>query len=148
MNTVYLYIIYSCCVLGFSYGILNAIKIFNLNLLPLKKNRIEGDKKPLIADEEVDGESDYIVSKSKLAELKKNSELILAGANEFLKTEYLIMLIFILVFGLFIFFFAEHKRWVFYTTSAFVIGALTSLLCGFIGMRIATVSNYRVTYSA
>lgn len=35
-----------------------------------------------------------------------------------------------------------------YTSFAFVIGALTSILCGIIGMAIATYTNFRVTYNA
>ena len=34
----------------------------------------------------------------------------------------------------------------FYATLAFIIGAITSMLCGFIGMRIAVAANYRTTY--
>jgi len=35
-----------------------------------------------------------------------------------------------------------------YATIAFVIGSVTSILCGYIGMKIAVVSNYRTTYMA
>lgn len=35
-----------------------------------------------------------------------------------------------------------------YTAIAFLVGALTSMLCGLIGMSIATYSNYRVAYTA
>jgi len=35
-----------------------------------------------------------------------------------------------------------------YTTIAFTIGALTSMFCGAFGMKIATFSNYRTTFSA
>lgn len=35
-----------------------------------------------------------------------------------------------------------------YTSFAFLIGAITSMLCGAIGMMIATYTNYRVTYNA
>lgn len=31
---------------------------------------------------------------------------------------------------------------------AFILGSIGSMLCGFIGMRIAVVSNYRTTYKA
>lgn len=58
---------------------------------------------------------------------------------------------FILIFGLIIFVIVDlwgqekfHFRC--YATISFVVGAYTSILCGFIGMRIAVVSNYRTTY--
>lgn len=35
-----------------------------------------------------------------------------------------------------------------YTAISFVVGALISMLCGAIGMLIATQANYRTTYSA
>ena len=35
-----------------------------------------------------------------------------------------------------------------YTATAFMVGALTSMLCGAIGMWIATFTNYRVSYLA
>ena len=36
----------------------------------------------------------------------------------------------------------------FYTTTAFMVGAGTSMLCGAFGMKIATFSNYRTTICA
>ena len=33
-----------------------------------------------------------------------------------------------------------------YTTIAFIVGALTSMVCGYIGMRIATITNVKTTY--
>jgi len=34
----------------------------------------------------------------------------------------------------------------FYATSAFIVGSITSMICGYIGMSIATKANYRTTY--
>lgn len=36
----------------------------------------------------------------------------------------------------------------FYATISFIIGALVSILSGYIGMKIATMSNYRTTFMA
>ena len=59
---------------------------------------------------------------------------------------------FIVVFGLVVFFLVDFlgskDGVVFYATSAFVVGSFTSMLCGFIGMRIAVEANYRTTYKA
>jgi inorganic pyrophosphatase len=38
------------------------------------------------------------------------------------------------------------ERW--YTTVAFLAGAITSMFCGAFGMKIATFSNYRTTLAA
>lgn len=52
------------------------------------------------------------------------------------------------LFSIGVYFGAEHKRELPFTTIAFVTGAITSILCGYIGMKIATASNYRTTYKA
>ena len=36
----------------------------------------------------------------------------------------------------------------FYTATAFLVGALVSIIAGTVGMSIATAANYRTTYSA
>ena len=48
----------------------------------------------------------------------------------------------------FIIFGAVEKGKTAYTAFAFAIGAITSMLCGAIGMMIATYTNYRVTFNA
>jgi Na+/H+-translocating membrane pyrophosphatase len=81
-------------------------------------------------------------------EMEKISDLICSGANSFLFTEYLYLTLFIILFGTLIYFVAEHKPGQFYTTIAFVTGAYTSIICGYIGMVIATRANYRTAYKA
>lgn len=50
--------------------------------------------------------------------------------------------------ALVIFFFVEEHLGQFWTTLAFILGCLTSLLSGYIGMRIAVFSNYRTAFQA
>ena len=69
------------------------------------------------------------------------------GAKEFLRQEYLVCIIFVFVM-FFIIYGAVEKFHTAYTAFAFVIGAVTSMICGAIGMMIATYTNYRVTYHA
>lgn len=78
-------------------------------------------------------------------------KLIAEGANSFLFKEYSVMSTFILLFGLVVFgvvdmWGQEKIQFRCYATISFVVGSYTSILCGFIGMRIAVVSNYRTTY--
>jgi inorganic pyrophosphatase len=96
--------------------------------------------------------------------------IIKNGANEFLYAEFKIMGLFVFVFAIIIFFLTGFKGkatfadtasvdswkktsyeadWWFglFSTVSFVVGALTSMLAGFIGMRIAVVTNGRVTLS-
>jgi inorganic pyrophosphatase len=63
----------------------------------------------------------------------------------FLKKEYIYLGIFIVVFGIIIIC-ADAFR--FYTFGSFIVGALTSIASGFIGMYVATKANVRVTFMA
>lgn len=67
------------------------------------------------------------------------------GAKEFLKAEYSICFIFIIIMFIIITFLTEQGIW---TAVAFLIGAVVSIICGIIGMVVATRTNYRVTYCA
>lgn len=67
------------------------------------------------------------------------------GAKEFLKQEYTICLLF--VAGMF-FVIALLTPQHYYTAFAFLIGAVVSIICGSIGMAIATAANYRTTFVA
>jgi len=70
------------------------------------------------------------------------------GAQAFLAAEYKYMLVVILVLAIIIIFAVEQKLGQFWTTIAFILGALTSILSGYVGMRVATFSNYRCAFAA
>ena len=75
------------------------------------------------------------------------------GANAFLAQEYTIMAVFIVVFGIVVLlvvdvFGQSTVKFRFYATGAFIIGSLTSMLCGWIGMAIAVKANFRTTFKA
>ena len=78
--------------------------------------------------------------------MERIATTIQEGAITFLKQEYLYLTYFCLAFGLLIYFTAEDS-WAPYTTGAFLIGAFTSMACGYIGMLIAVSTNYRTTYA-
>lgn len=77
--------------------------------------------------------------------IKYIGDKISTGAKSFLKEEYLICLIFILIMMIIIGFTTQYHWW---TAVAFLIGALVSIGCGIIGMIMATRTNYKVTYCA
>lgn len=86
-----------------------------------------------------------------MKEVKTISEAISTGANAFLFSEYKILSIFIVVFGLILLIIiGTVHSWTsaVFTVIAFVVGACTSVLCGFIGMRIAVYANARTAASA
>jgi len=61
--------------------------------------------------------------------------------------EYAYIGAFIVLIAILIFFFVE-TTWSFWTTGAFILGAVTSIIAGYIGMRVATYSNYRCAYES
>ncbi|EKX46666.1 hypothetical protein GUITHDRAFT_162896 [Guillardia theta CCMP2712] len=82
-------------------------------------------------------------------------ETIRAGARAFLWAEYQICFIFVAGFSVLILLMVSHTNtngWDFtvggLTALSFIVGALTSILAGFIGMMVAVYSNARTTVSA
>jgi len=83
------------------------------------------------------GDSD----KKSLEDIKHIGKLISDGANTFLMQEYRAMLVFIVLFGGFVAGFVGPT-----SSVAFVVGAVTSILAGWIGMKIAVFTNTRTTH--
>jgi inorganic pyrophosphatase len=95
----------------------------------------------------------------KLVVLEEIYEKIRSGANAFLKAEYTICAIFIVLFGIVVFIATAfvpdengntHADWKVggLTCASFVTGAVTSIISGYIGMTVAVFSNARTTVSA
>jgi len=71
------------------------------------------------------------------------------GAMAFLKAEYRILAIYVVLAGIalgFLSFYTNTSHW--FIVIAFVIGAICSGVAGFIGMRVATAANVRTTEAA
>ncbi len=75
--------------------------------------------------------------------MKEISDAIYEGAMTFLKTEYKILSIFVLVVFVLLFIFLEPQ-----TAYAFLGGAVSSILAGIFGMVAATKANVRTTQAA
>ena len=76
------------------------------------------------------------------------AETIKNGSSAFLKKEYSYLGLFCLLFGALIYVTVDlPTNFAPYTTMAFFIGAITSMICGLVGMRIAVFTNVRTTYS-
>jgi len=141
-------LIFSFGALGLVFGAYNIFKVLSVTPKPMgssKKTKTEDE------DTEQSGlfqRENIILTQQQCDRLDKISRLISSGANVFLLWEYLCLSIFIIIFGSIIHITAEHYKGAFYTTAAFVIGAFTSIFCGWIGMMIATAANYRTAYRA
>lgn len=85
--------------------------------------------------------------------IKEIGDKISRGANVFLFQEYSVMTIFIGLFSVVVFIVVDvygqsTPSFRFYATGAFIIGSFTSIIIGFLGMRIAVSTNYRTTFQA
>ncbi len=128
-------LIYVCCAAGLLWAILNAREVTSIELSASNPTN-EKDVKCI----------DMML---------KIGNKIENGAGAFLSQEYSIMSIFVVFFGAIVFVLVdwigakESNRGVsFYATIAFVVGSLTSMICGYIGMKIAVKSNFRTTFKA
>ena len=72
------------------------------------------------------------------------AQLISDGADTFLKTEFASIGVFMAVFAIIVAIVVDQPG-TFYSTAAFVLGALTSMLAGYIGMWISVRANVRTT---
>lgn len=80
-------------------------------------------------------------------DLRRISSYISKGAMAFLSKEYKILLPFSLLVATLLFF-AYFKTALRYQAFSFLVGAFSSALAGFIGMKVATASNSRTTEAA
>ncbi len=130
--------IYASSALAIFWALYNMVIVQSINLTPNRAG--DDDETEALADNKVDL-------------IKSIGEKISRGANSFLFQEYYIMAIFIAVFSVVVLlivdvFGQEVVKFRCYATLAFIVGSVTSILCGFIGMRIAVIANYRTAYKA
>ena len=85
------------------------------------------------------------VGSEKMERIAKN---IADGAMAFLKAEYKILSVFVLITAVLLGFKGESEGSSYLVAVSFVVGALCSGLAGFIGMKVATKANVRTTNAA
>lgn len=88
---------------------------------------------------------DGAASPEELARLTEISSAIAEGAMAFLGREYRVLGLFMAIFAVVIFMTVDHGG---QTALAFVCGAATSVVAGYIGMKIATKGNVRTASAA
>jgi K(+)-stimulated pyrophosphate-energized sodium pump len=77
------------------------------------------------------------------ARMQEIASFIREGAMAYLKKQYSILLVFVIIVAALLYFIIDLN-----TTLAFVLGAVCSALAGYIGMNIATLANVRTTEAA
>jgi len=134
----------ACCGIGIIFGITQFLIIQQVDI----KSEGKGEAASLQED--------------KTKKLNEIYNLITEGAIAFLNKEYSIVGLFMTIFTVALYFMialgAEEKIYTpeypylspsgMFTAIAFVLGAVTSILSGYIGMRVAVYSNVRTTISA
>ena len=126
-------LIYICCVAGLIWALINTKIVTNIDLTPTNPTK--------------ESEVHSINMMLKIGRMIEN------GADAFLQAEYTIMFIFVIFFGILVFILVD---WLgntedgirAYATIAYVVGSITSMICGYIGMKIAVKSNFRTTFMA
>jgi H(+)-translocating pyrophosphatase len=113
-----------------------------------------GDSAEVIKEKEAEAEQynsimpwDQESCKARMIEI---NQAIKDGSITFLRKEYTALAIFCSIFAVIVLCAVDmpwnsHHKFPF-TMFAFIIGAGTSMLCGYIGMMIATICNYKTTY--
>jgi K(+)-stimulated pyrophosphate-energized sodium pump len=149
------YVIIGCSVLGLVWGGVNAMFV---NKVELHADNIKvNTEKPMGENLSKDDQQALELFPWTAQECKERMEeingYIKDGAITFLKKEYLALTIFCSLFAVIVLCAVDmpwnkdvdqHKFP--FTMFAFIIGAATSMLCGYIGMVIATICNYKTTY--
>ena len=112
------------------FGMLNACIVNRIEL-----HEANNEEKAALLSEKVD----------RMIEI---STYIREGAVTYLWRQYKILFFFIVIMAIIIFFAVEEKLGQFWTTIPFILGCVTSIVSGYIGMRIAVAANVRTTKQA
>jgi inorganic pyrophosphatase len=132
-----------CAVVAILFGIYNVVKIMSI---PIEKTSGPGYND--LEMESINNDEGKTESESgkMLSSMVEISGLIQEGASTFLRQEYLFTFLFVCAFAVVIFLTVDGGH--FYTTIAFLLGAFTSILSGYIGMYIAVRTNVRTAKCA
>ena len=147
MEISYPILIYASVFLGLVWAIFNICAILS----------IEADEEPIQSNQDFKTNSDEentMVESNPMATVKSIGLKIQKGAYAFLFQEYMIMFVFVVIFGgivlVVVDFYGKNGDFepTFYAFVAFVIGSITSMICGWVGMVIGVKANYRTTIKA
>jgi inorganic pyrophosphatase len=147
MDLGYILGIYGCVALALVWALIHTISILRIKITVDDSQNHETN--PMNSD------AQEMTMREKLDAVKSIGEKIQKGAYAFLFQEYLIMIIFVIIFSIAVVFGVDiygikglKPKFRVYATIAFIIGSLTSMLCGWIGMSIAVKANFRTTFMA
>ena len=127
------FITYLCCTCGIIWAVMNASAVLKINLKT--------------------SEPSSSANLEQINKLINIGGMIKRGANAFLKEEYTVMGVFVVFFSVVVFFAvdwfgSESGGFKVYASVAYVVGSVTSMICGYIGMSIAVQANFRTAFKA
>lgn len=135
-------IIFGSAALGLAWGIYNWLTVKKVNLEQESGEEGNGLRTRMQDEESKDGAHDILSIGQKIKD----------GAKAFLHEEYKFCIIMLGVMALIVYFAVdsqnENASWRPYVAISFLVGGITSMVCGYISMMIAVESNYRVSHSA
>lgn len=133
-------------IVSIAFGLLQVWAVMSVKVGKKSRFDVEGDEelKDIRANDSAQSDNNDQVE-AKMVEVAK---LISDGSDTFLKQEYLWTSIFVLFFALLMMICVEEKFGQFFTTGPFLIGAITSIISGYIGMQIAVRANIRTAKQA
>ena len=147
MDVGYIIGIYLCVLLALVWSIIHTCSILKI--------KVESDENDTYYNKNTDTEKEDMTHNQKLTMVRSIGEKIQKGAYAFLGQEYLVMLVFVGIFSVIVILVVdvfgikkEGVKFRMYAVMAFIIGSLTSMVCGWIGMAIAVKSNFRTTFMA
>ncbi len=125
-----------CATLSIVFGAYNVHKIMQVKLT---HNAFDEERLDFVTHD-ANKNTEQSIVENKMIEISK---LIEQGATTFLLQEYKFVGVFVAIFALCIAVTVEPTIGVFYTTFPFILGALTSVVSGFVAMQIAVRANVR-----
>jgi len=130
--------------LGFVFAALYA---YHTSLIEVAPNASDSASGPLLVQEQHRDDDPSEVQKK----VWTISNAIARGANAFLMKEYFYLAIFIVIFSIILLLllgFVHNWPAALLTVASFILGAVTSIACGFMGMKIAVYANSRTCVQA
>jgi len=147
-ETAQLIIITGLIGVAFSYFLMKKVAAVKLQIDGGSSKEMSGLKSNTAFESDEEGERSW----SQTERLQELYEAIRLGANSFLVAEYKMCAAFVAIVGPLIFFLisksSEGSTIAGFSALSFVIGAVTSMISGWIGMKVAVFSNARCTVGA
>lgn len=127
-------------VLGLLWAIFQVVLLYRMDLKSISV------QKPLLktGPEQLEDEvTDQCPDEERISTMIRVAGYIDAGAQSYLKQQYTYLFVALTSFAVVVAVFASPAG-----SIAFMMGGLTSILCGYLSMRLATITNVRTAYSS